>query len=198
MRKKCTLLAAGLMSMTSLLTAGRAELTAAAQTATPSYQVLITGEVRYPGRATLTVSTMTVLDALAAVGSPTSSAGDEVIVIHAPEPGALPRARTLSLKDMELGRPGIDATLQDGDIVNVPQGKRFYAAGLVKRPGAYRWRDGTTVSQAILLVGGLADGANEGRIRIRRIVSGKPVEVAARPDDKVLPNDEIKVPRRMF
>jgi hypothetical protein len=62
----------------------------------------------------------------------------------------------------------------------------------------YRWRDGTTVSQAILLVGGLSDGGNEGRIRIRRIVNGKPVEIAARPDDKVLPNDEINVPRRMF
>jgi protein involved in polysaccharide export with SLBB domain len=164
----------------------------------PSYQVLVTGEVRYPGRATLTASTMTVLDALAAVGSPTPNAGDHVIVIHADEPGGIPRSRSISLKDLELGRPGIDSTVQDGDIVNVPEGDRFYAAGFVKRPGAYRLRAGTTVSQAILQVGGVSEGGNEARIKIRRTVKGKVVEIGARPDDKILPNDEIKVLRKMF
>ena len=165
---------------------------------TSSYRVLVTGEVRYPGRATLTDSTMTVPDALAAVGSPTANAGDEVIVIHPAQPGATPQGRTINLKDMELGKPGIDVTLQDGDIVNVPEGKRFYVSGFVKRPGAYRLRPGTTVSQAILQVGGLADGGNDRRIKIHRVVNGKPVEISAKPDDKVLSNDEIKVPRLMF
>jgi polysaccharide biosynthesis/export protein len=160
--------------------------------------VLVTGEVRYPGRATLTASTMTVPDALAAVGSPTADAGDDVIVIHAAEPGAPAQGRTINLKDMESGKPGIDATLQDGDIVNVPQGKRYFVSGFVKRPGAYRLRAGTTVSQALLQVGGLLEGANDRRVRIRRVVNGKSIEIAAHEDDRVLPNDEIKVPRRMF
>jgi protein involved in polysaccharide export with SLBB domain len=68
----------------------------------------------------------------------------------------------------------------------------------VKRPGAYRLRSGTTVAQALLLVGGLADRANDRRIKIRRAVQGKTVELSARMDDPLLPNDEIKVPGRMF
>ena len=165
---------------------------------TSPYRVLVTGEVRYPGRATLTEATMTVPDALAAVGSPTANAGDEVIVIHAATPGAAPFGRTIPIKDMELGKAGIDITLQDGDIVNVPEGKRFYVSGFVKRPGAYRLRAGTTVAQAILQVGGLADRGNDRRIKIHRVVNGKPVEIAAKPDDPVQPNDEIKVPRMLF
>ena len=190
-------LSLSLIAITSL-TAAPAAANQSAPADAPSYRVQVTGNVRYPGRATLTASTMTVLDALAAVGSPTAEAGDEVIVIHADEPEALPRARTINLKDLELGRPGIDAIVQDGDIINVPEGKRYYVAGFVKRPGAYRLRAGTTVSQAILQVGGLAERANEGRIKIRRTVNGKPIEIAARPDDTILPNDEIRVPRRMF
>ena len=37
-----------------------------------AYRVLVTGAVRYPGRVTLTPSTMTVADALAAVGAQNS------------------------------------------------------------------------------------------------------------------------------
>jgi polysaccharide biosynthesis/export protein len=197
MRNALRFIRIAVAAMSSFLVSGPVAVHAA-QAPAPPFSVLVTGEVRYPGRATLTASTMTVLDALAAVGSPTAKAGDEVIVIHAPEPGAMPQARAINLKDLELGRPGIDATVHEGDIVNVPEGKRFYVSGFVKRPGAYLLRAGTTVSQALLQVGGLAERANERRIKIRRTVNGKSIEVAARADDKVLPNDEIKVPRRLF
>jgi len=99
---------------------------------------------------------------------------------------------------MELGKPGSDVTLQDGDIVNVPECQRFYVSGSVRNPGAYRLPARTTVSQAIAAVGGLADEGTDRRLKIRRVVNGKSVEVSARLDDGVLPNDEIKVGRNMF
>jgi polysaccharide export outer membrane protein len=168
--------------------------------ASPSvaFTVLVSGEVRYPGRATLTASTMTVPDALAAVGSPTGSAGDEVTVIRLSKSGGAQERRTINMKDMEQGKAGVDVALEDGDIVNVPLAKRFFISGLVKRPGSYKWSAGTTVSQAIVMVGGLTEGGNARRIRIGRVVNGKTVEVSAQLGDAILPNDEIKIQRKMF
>jgi polysaccharide export outer membrane protein len=164
----------------------------------PELTVLVSGEVRYPGRATLTASTMTVPDALAAVGSLTGSAGDEVIVIRISKVGGAQERRTINIKDMEQGKAGVDVALEDGDIVNVPLAKRFFISGLVKRPGSYKWSAGTTVSQAIVMVGGLTEGGTTRRIRIGRVVNGKAVEVSAQPGDTILPNDEIKIQRKMF
>ena len=47
-----------------------------------SQQVFVMGEVRSPGKITLTGTTMTLLEALAQAGSLTSSASNEVTVIH--------------------------------------------------------------------------------------------------------------------
>ena len=80
----------------------------------------------------------------------------------------------------------------------MPIARRFYISGLVKRPGAYKLTAGMTVSQAIVLVGGLSDGGNDRRIRISRKVNGKSIEISVQMDDRILPDDEIKVQRRMF
>jgi len=193
---------AGLLAL--LVTAVFSVLSAAAgssgvrQAAEPgSFSVLVTGEVRYPGRATLTASTMTVPDALAAVGSPTDGAGDHVVVIRASKSGA-PARRTITITDIEQGTAGVDVTLQDGDIVNVPIAKRFYISGFVAKPGAYKILAGMTVGQAIALVGGLAEGGTDRRPRIVRVVKGKRTEMTAQLNDLVLPDDEIKVQRKMF
>ncbi|MCU1385375.1 MAG: epsE [Acidobacteria bacterium] len=163
-----------------------------------AYRVLVTGEVRYPGRATLTESTMSVADALAAVGSPTANAGDEVVVIRPMRPGGLPERVVIALKDVDEGTAGIDVSLRDGDVVNVPAAARFFISGFAKRPGAYKLRRGTTVSQALALAGGVSSNGNERRVRISRIVNGKSIEIGAQPDDTVMPNDEIKIQRKMF
>ena len=165
---------------------------------TASFSVLVTGEVRYPGRAMLTASTMTVPDALAAVGSPTNGAGDDVVVIRASKSGGLPERHTIAIADIEQGTAGVDVALQDGDIVNVPIAKRFYISGFVVRPGAYKILTGMTVAQAIVLVGGLAAGGTDRRVRIVRVVNGKTIEMTAQPNDPILANDQIKVQRKMF
>jgi protein involved in polysaccharide export with SLBB domain len=165
---------------------------------TASLSVLVTGEVRYPGRAMLTASTMTVPDALAAVGSPTNGAGDDVVVIRASKSGGVPERHTITIADIEQGTAGVDVALQDGDIVNVPIAKRFYISGFVVRPGAYKILTGMTVGQAIVLVGGLAAGGTDRRVRIVRVVNGKTIEITAQLNDPILANDQIKVQRKMF
>jgi polysaccharide biosynthesis/export protein len=164
-----------------------------------SRSVIVSGEVRTPGKVTLPGTTISLLEALALAGSPTVNASNEVIVIHPPKPGETPpEPITINRRELEIGRAGRDVTLQDGDIVNVPVAKRFYISGFVKNPGSYVLDTGTTVSQAIVLAGGLSERGTDRRIRVSRVVSGRTVDMSVEPEDKVLPSDEIKIRARFF
>ena len=161
--------------------------------------VLVTGEVRTPGKVTLPGTTMSLLEALALAGSPTVNASNDVIVIHPPKPGEqAPEPITISRRDLELGKAGRDITLQDGDYINVPVAKRFYISGFVKNPGSYVLDTGTTVSQAIILAGGLSERGTDRRIKVGRVVNGITVEISVDLSDKLQPNDEIKIRSRFF
>ena len=156
--------------------------------------VLMTGEVRNQGKVLLTGATMSLLEALAMAGSATANASNEVLIMHQAKNGEKPpEPITVNRKDLELGKVGRDITLQDGDIVNVPIAKRFYISGFIKNNGSYVLDPGTTVGQAIILAGGLADRGSDRRITIGRVVDGKSVEIDAKMDTKILPNDEIKI-----
>ncbi len=162
-----------------------------------SRRVFVSGEVRIPGYVTMAGTTMTLLEALALAGSPTQNASNDIKVVHPSKPGEKPNEPiTVNRKELELGRA--DITLQDGDIVNVPIAQRFYISGFVKNTGYYVLDSGTTVSQAIVLAGGLTDRGSDRRIKIGRLVNGKMVDVPAELTDKVLANDEIKIPSRIF
>jgi polysaccharide export outer membrane protein len=161
--------------------------------------VLMTGEVRNQGKVLLTGTSMSLLEALALAGSATQNARNEVLIMHPPKPGEkAPEPITVNRKDLELGKAGRDISLQDGDIVNVPVAKRFYISGFVKNPGSFVLDPGTTVGQAIILAGGLSDRGSDRRMRIGRVVNGKTEDIPANMEDKVLPNDEIKVKSRFF
>jgi polysaccharide export outer membrane protein len=160
--------------------------------------VLVVGEVRSPGKVQLTGLTMSLLEALALAGSPTSAAANEVIVVHTPKAGEVAKEVTVNRRDLELGRAGLDVTLQDGDLINVPTAKRFWVSGQVKNPGNYVLDTGTTVAQALILAGGLTERGSDRRITFIRTQNGKIIEVPARMEDKVQPNDEIKVGSRLF
>ena len=162
-----------------------------------SRRVFVSGEVRTPGYITMAGTTMTLLEALALAGSPTQNASNDIKVVHPSKPGEKPNEPiTVNRKELELGRA--DVTLQDGDIINVPIAQRFYISGFVKNTGYYVLDTGTTVSQAIVLAGGLNERGSDRRIKIGRLVNGKMVDVSVELTDKVLPNDEIKIPSRIF
>jgi polysaccharide export outer membrane protein len=161
--------------------------------------VMVMGEVRNPGKVTLAGTTMSLLEALALAGSPTPNASSEVLVMHAPKPGApVPPPITVNRKDLELGKVGRDLVLLDGDIVNVPVAKRFFISGFVKNPGSFVLETGTTIGQAIVLAGGLTDRGSDRRLSVIRMVDGKSVEVPVKLEDQVQPNDEIKIKPRFF
>jgi polysaccharide export outer membrane protein len=161
--------------------------------------VLVTGAVRAPQRVTLTGLTMSLLEALTLAGSPTSSAANEVTVVRAPKPGQKePDTITVDRRDLEIGRAGRDVVLEDGDIINVPEAKKFYVSGAVKNTGALVYENGMTVARALVLAGGLTERGSDRRITIKREVNGRFEEISAKLDTKILPNDEIVIGQRLF
>jgi polysaccharide export outer membrane protein len=81
--------------------------------------------------------------------------------------------------------------------------------GQVVRPQAIAFREGMTVLDAVLAVGGLAPFASGNRAKLVRTVNGKPTEIRLRLDDLVnkgemrhnlelKPGDVLVVPESMF
>lgn len=168
-----------------------------------SQSVFVGGEVRAPGKITMS-GVMTLPEALAAAGSPLSSASNEVIITHVHKPSAPgvperePESVHVNLKDLLLGKVGQDILLQDGDTVFVPKAQQFYITGQVKNPGQYILDPGMTVLQAISVAGGLTERGSDHGIKIERIVDGKRVEVDAKLTDLVQANDTIRIRPRFF
>lgn len=171
-----------------------------------SRSVFVSGEVRAPGKIMMSSSTMTLLEALAQAGSPTSNASNDVTVTRrsdsppASGPGsdADPTVIRINRRDLEMGRVGYDFVLQDGDIIHVSPAQRFYIAGHVRNPGFYVLEPGLTVQQAIALAGGLTDRGSDRGLSATRLVNGKATDVPLRLEDAVVANDTLNVRQRFF
>jgi polysaccharide export outer membrane protein len=170
-----------------------------------SQSVIVSGEVRAPGKVPMT-GTMTLVEALAAAGSPTASASNEISVSRQKRnadgtlvSGSAVDIIRVNLKELQLGTAGRDIVLQDGDLINVPKAQTFIVTGQVRNSGALIWDPGMTVQQAIALAGGLTERGSDRRIVIERPQpDGKPKKIGASLSDKVLPNDIITVNQRIF
>jgi polysaccharide export outer membrane protein len=122
-----------------------------------------------------------------------------VTVVRTPKAGQKePETITVDRRDLEIGRAGRDIVLEDGDIINVPEAKRFYVSGAVKNTGQFVYENGMTVARALVLAGGLTDRGSDRRITIKREINGKIEEISAKTTDKIQPNDEIVFGQRLF
>jgi polysaccharide export outer membrane protein len=167
-----------------------------------SQSVFVGGEVRAPGKVTMS-GAMTLPEALAAAGSPLPSASNDIVITRARKPaadGAVPAEPDsihVNLKDLLLGR-GQDVVLQDGDTIFVPKAQQFYITGQVRNPGQYVLDPGMTVLQAISVAGGLNERGSDRGIKIERIVNGLRVRIDAKLTDIVKANDTIEIRPRFF
>jgi polysaccharide export outer membrane protein len=162
-----------------------------------SQAVMVAGEVRTPGKIPMT-GAMTVLEALAAAGSPTSTASNELTIARkkAGDPSDAEVIR-VNWKDLQLGK-GTDVALQDNDILNIPKAQTFYMDGQVRNPGVHILEPGMTVQQAIALAGGLTERGSDRRITASRLVKGKLTSIGLKMEDKVMANDVITIGQRLF
>jgi polysaccharide export outer membrane protein len=173
-----------------------------------SQRVFVVGEVRTPGPVALTGS-LTLLEALARVGSLTPTAGGELIVVRPAsgrtaagptlpsEPGAQEVAR-VDVVALQSRGPMNNIALTDGDTIVVPRAEFVYISGQVRAPGAFPYSKDMTIQQMLSQAGGLTDTGSDRRLKIVRIVDGKKVELKASVSDRLQPGDTVIVSTRWF
>jgi polysaccharide export outer membrane protein len=164
-----------------------------------SQSVMVSGEVRQPGKIPMT-GAMSVLEALAAAGSPTPAASSELTIARPRKPGSdQPDSEIVRInwKDLQLGK-GTDVVLQDGDLLNIAKAQTFFITGQVRNSSSYVLEPGTTVEQAIAMAGGLSERGSDRRISASRTLKGRRVTVSLSLSDLVQPGDTITIQQRIF
>jgi polysaccharide export outer membrane protein len=171
-----------------------------------SQNIFVFGQVHAPGQYPLS-GNMSVLQALAAAGSPTTAAASYVVISR--PAGSEPRlskeesgggtSLRLTMRELQSGQLPAGFALRDGDTVTIPKAETIFVTGQVKIPGPYVIEAELTVMQAIAMAGGATDKGAPNRVRIFRTVDGKQQEVKnVKLSDPVKAGDTIDVPQRYF
>jgi polysaccharide export outer membrane protein len=172
-----------------------------------SKRVTILGEVVKPGVYELN-GNATILEIVSKAGGLTDKAGNNLIIKRKPAASgpSAPKGSAdgdnyinINLKDlMEKGNMSDNLYVQDGDDIFVTKSGFIYVTGEVRKPGAYKYEDGTTVMKAIALAEGLTDKAAPGRTVLIRKEDGKEKKIKVDMGAAVLPDDVISVPESFF
>ncbi len=169
-----------------------------------SKPITVVGAVQKPGSLNIS-GRWTLLQAIAAAGGLTETAGKKIYVLRRAENGL---SDTLEIDRDELLRssaPMWNIPIQPNDVINVQPRTliRIFCLGEVKAPGALEFNsdDRVSVLSAIAKAGGLNDRASssirikrrgpdgkdvEIRANYRRIVSGKEPDAVLKPDDVLI------------
>jgi polysaccharide biosynthesis/export protein len=168
-----------------------------------SQSVTILGEVGKMGRYVLK-GPEKLLDALAEAGGPTDDAGD-VVITRAFEGASGRETKDIVIKADDLLK---DMTyLQSGDVIMVKKKEiaQIFVSGEVASIKAIPYVEGMTVSQAILMAGGVTKFGSKSKITIRHKGSDKLIKVNLADIEKgkakdvpLMPSDQILVGKRIF
>lgn len=163
-----------------------------------SQQVAVLGEVAKPGRYPISRPS-SVAEVIALAGGITTRGSSVVTVTQAARNGEA-RGQEVNVNDqISAGAAGKALLLRAGDTVFVPPAPMFYIYGQVRQPGAYPLAAGMTVMQALSVSGGLTERGAERGIRVeRRERDGKVGIYVVRGQDKLQPNDVLRIPESWF
>lgn len=104
-----------------------------------------------------------------------------------------------SVKEIFLGNEGHDFELESGDVVNIErESDVYYVVGEVNSAGAYRFQEGLTIREALILAGWITRRGNLGNIEVMRQRNDKWVTEKGELTDTVQSGDVIKVQERWF
>ena len=149
-------------------------------------RVYVSGEVKAPGRY-LYEKGMTIHKALSLAGGWTEKADRGTIKVTRMTDGVA------HLIDIAL-----DAPVLPDDFIVVPQVKKVYVNGEVKRAGDYPYERDLTVHKVITMAGGFTDKAAEGSTKVLRKINGQEQPIQVNLETIVLPEDILVVPRSFF
>ena len=151
-----------------------------------SKRVAVVGAVRDPGTYTIRRNVTTLLDILSLAGGPDARAGQLAYVIRDIRPAMSsddgthrgtgetagkrspyaglpfdPAAKEVIAIDLyellELGDLKLNVLVGDGDVVNVPEAKRFHVIGYARDPGSFPLKKPTTVLEGIAMARGFQE-----------------------------------------
>ncbi len=148
----------------------------------PLRNIFVLGEVRNPGSYDPRKG-KTIIDYILIAGGPTPLSGDTISLLKR-EGNSLKRVGSFSLSELiKSGDGGID--VNPGDIIYVSRKEKatissiegnyqnaFYVVGEVKSPGAYEYKEGLKVLDALLNAGGPTDFSALNKVRIYRYENG--------------------------
>jgi len=149
-------------------------------------RVYVSGEVKTPGRY-IYEQGMTIHKALSLAGGWTEKADRGPIKVTRVTDGVA------QLIDIAL-----DAPVLPDDFLVVPQVKKVYVNGEVKRAGDYPYERGLSVHKVITMAGGFTDKAAESSTKVLRKVNGQEQSIQVNLETIVLPEDILVVPRSFF
>jgi polysaccharide export outer membrane protein len=158
-----------------------------------SQAVHVVGQIARPGTYPLTGRT-TVVELLARAGPLSPQAGTEVVVVG-PGTAGVRRVDLAALQEGQLDR---NLVLTAGDTLFVPEAERIFVTGEVRHPGAFAFRAGLTVRQAVSLAGGFSEDASTGGARVVRTTGNKAQTTKVKLDDEVRPGDTILIKAKLF
>ena len=131
-----------------------------------SQSISVLGAVKTPGIYPVT-GTKTVRDLLALAGGITEAAGVFTQVTRQETDGK--ETYVINLQELLLEADGkLNLTVHSGDVINVPLAGSFFVDGYVRQPGAYPLLREYTLSQALMVAGGLAEDAKLNAITVFR------------------------------
>lgn len=135
-----------------------------------SQWVVLTGEVKMPGRVALKGGT-DLKQALAEVGGFGPEAGEEIEISRS---GAGGEATTLRVDRGAYERGEQNPILEHGDLVNLPRATFAFVNGEVRAPGRLRVERGLSLLKVLAMAGGPTEWANMKSVRI--LPEGKATE----------------------
>jgi polysaccharide export outer membrane protein len=167
-----------------------------------SQRVSVVGAVRQPGVFQLT-GPKTLVDLLSMAGGINEKAASQVHIYRQSSEGR--QTHVVDLLALASNPGLLNMPVQAGDVIDVPQAGTFFVDGAVNKPGSYPFSRQYTLTQALVVAGGvntdLSDESNvaifrrRGSAEAERIpINLKDIMAGNAADPPVNPEDVIVVP----
>ena len=146
----------------------------------PENRVTISGKVRKPGVYELTSHLMTVRDLIFKADSLSPDAFKEKAILTRTLPNEKQKIINFNLKKALAGDPSDNLELKNRDKIEIFSIERFFPsrtveiAGAVKYPGIFKRYQNMTLTDLIILAGGLSDSATTKDIEVTRMDTTNP------------------------
>lgn len=167
-----------------------------------SKQVSVLGNISRAGKYQIEPGVETVLDLLAIAGGVVPGGSMTVTLVRVNDD--LPKRFTIDVEQLLLKNSAeeirnANVELKGGDVLYIPDQTVFYTLGEVSRAGAYAFKKGLTVQQALSLSGGIGPTGNMNAITITRVdKNGKTFSIQADGETAIKADDLIFVDESLF